>query len=79
MAVGQAARIEDDSTGGGEWRGKVVRVSDWFAQRRSKLLDPLQYNDVRTLEAIIEFDPQPNPPLRIGQKVRVLLEGGPRE
>jgi multidrug resistance efflux pump len=74
VAVGQTARIQDDSTGGGEWRGKVVRLSDWFAQRRSKVLDPLQYNDVRTLEAIIEFDPQPRPQLRIGQKVRVLLE-----
>jgi multidrug resistance efflux pump len=79
VAVGQTARIQDDSTGGGEWRGKVVRLSDWYTHRRSMLLEPLQLNDVRTLEAIVEFDPQPNTPLRIGQKVRVLLEAGPKE
>jgi multidrug resistance efflux pump len=76
VAVGQTARIQDDSTDGGEWRGKVVRLSDWYTRRRSMLLEPLQFNDVRTLEAIVQFDPQPNAPLRIGQKMRVLFETG---
>src|SRR5262245_5482087 len=72
---GQPARIEDDATGGGDWRGKVVRVSDWYSQRRSILLEPLQFNDVRTLEVILRFDPEPKAPPRIGQRVRVMLEG----
>jgi multidrug resistance efflux pump len=74
VAVGQLARIEDDSTGGGDWRGKVMRISDWFTHRRSILMEPLQFNDVRTLEVIIRFDPEPKTPLRIGQRVRVTME-----
>lgn len=73
VARGQKARIEDDATGGGEWRGKVERVSDWYTQRRSILLEPLQFNDVRTLEVIISVE-EGKSPLRIGQRVRVTLE-----
>jgi membrane fusion protein (multidrug efflux system) len=70
IAVGQKTVIQDDSTGIGSWTGKVRRLSDWFAHRRSILLEPLQFNDVRTLEAIIDLDPDQKP-LRIGQRVRV--------
>ena len=38
-------------------------------------MEPLQFNDVRTLECIVTLDPG-QPPLRIGQRVRVTLEGG---
>jgi HlyD family secretion protein len=74
VAVGQKARIEDDTTGKGSWTGRVRRISDWFAHRRSMLLEPLQLNDVRTLEVIIDLDPGQEP-LRIGQRVRVHLVG----
>jgi multidrug resistance efflux pump len=77
VALGQTARIQDDTTGAGDWRGKVVRISDWYAQRRSILLEPLQFNDVRTLEAIIRLEQDSKGPLRIGQRVRVTLEGNP--
>lgn len=75
---GQAAVIEDDANVRFEWRGTVARLSDWYAQRRSILLEPGQLNDVRTLEAIIRLDssqpPDPQrPPLRIGQRVRVIV------
>jgi multidrug resistance efflux pump len=73
VAPNQTARIQDDATAGGSWTGKVQRVSDWYTQRRSILLEPLQFNDVRTLECIITLDPN-QPPLRIGQRVRVFLE-----
>jgi multidrug resistance efflux pump len=73
VAVGQTALIQDDATGGGEWKGKVDRISDWYSQRRSILLEPLQFNDVRTLECIIRIDPG-QPPLRIGQRVRVTMQ-----
>jgi multidrug resistance efflux pump len=75
VAVGQAAVIQDDASAGKLWHGKVVRMSDWFTQRRSILMEPLQLNDVRTLECIVQLDDDPNPP-RIGQRVRVSL--GPR-
>jgi len=73
VAVGQRAIIEDDSRSGGTWEARVIRVSDWYTHRRSILLDPLQFNDVRTLECILELIPGPTPP-RIGQRVRVLME-----
>jgi multidrug resistance efflux pump len=75
VMVGQKAKIEDDSTGGGDWRGKVLRVSDWYTQRRSILMEPLQFNDVRTMEVIISLENDPKNPLRIGQRVRVMLNG----
>ena len=69
---GQIALIQDDSSAGPSWRGKVVRLSDWYTHRRSMLQEPLQFNDVRTLECIVELDPgQPTP--RVGQRVRVTL------
>ena len=73
-AVGQVATIEDDTSNGDgpKWKGKVARVADWMAHRRSILPDPGQFHDIRTLEAVIALDPG-QPPLRIGQRVRVTL------
>ncbi len=71
---GQIASIQDD-TGNGSgpaWTGRVVHVGDWMAHRRSILPDPSQLHNVRTLECMIEIDPNQTP-LRIGQRVRVAL------
>jgi multidrug resistance efflux pump len=76
VAVGQDAVVQDDSSAPGTWTGKVTRLSDWYTHRRSILQEPLQLNDVRTLECLIALDPG-QPPLRIGQRVRVTI--GPRE
>lgn len=76
VKVGMPAEIKDDSRLTGAWRGKVKSVSDWFSHRRSMLLEPRQFNDVRTLECIIELDRKQDPalpPLKIGQRVRVTL------
>jgi multidrug resistance efflux pump len=72
VAKGQIAEVRDDSRTGPVWRGKVTHVSDWYTHRRSILQEPLQFNDVRTLECIIQLDPHPQLP-RIGQRVRVAL------
>jgi multidrug resistance efflux pump len=69
----QEAAIQDDATGGGRWTGTVERISDWYTQRRSILLEPLQFNDVRTLECIIRLTGSLEG-LRIGQRVRVTLQ-----
>ncbi len=71
---GQVAMIEDDTASGSgpKWTGKVTRLGDWMAHRRSILPDPAQFHDVRTLECLIALDPN-QPPLRIGQSVRVAL------
>ena len=72
---GQVAFIEDDTRHGPQWKGKVVRVSDQFTQRRSTLQEPFQYNDVRTLECIVSLDDR-NTPLVYGQRVRVIINQG---
>jgi multidrug resistance efflux pump len=72
VSVGQTAVVIDDATAEGSWTGKVARLSDWYTHRRSILLEPLQYNDVRTLECVIELAPG-QAPLRIGQRVRVMI------
>jgi multidrug resistance efflux pump len=77
----RSVRIEDDATGTGLWRGRVKRLSGWYAQRRSVLHEPLQLNDVRTLECIVTLEPEDlkQAPLRIGQRVRVLFLKSPGE
>ena len=67
--------ITDDVTNKGEWTGEVTRISDWFTHRRAVIMEPMQYNDIRTLEVIIRVTPNPANPLRINQRVRVKLEG----
>jgi multidrug resistance efflux pump len=74
VAVGQPARVEDDVLEDRHWRGRVVRLSDWYTRRRSPSLEPLQQNDVRTLECLVELEPG-QPPVRLGQRMRVLLGG----
>jgi multidrug resistance efflux pump len=72
VAVGKSAIIEDDTRAAERWTGKVIRVSNWYARRRSIIQEPLNYNDVRTLECIVAIDPgKPKP--RIGQRVRVTI------
>jgi multidrug resistance efflux pump len=71
---GDAAVIEDDSHADIHWKGKVVRISDWYTPRRSIIQEPLRFNDVRTLECIIKLDlgsGQKEP--RIGQRMRVTI------
>jgi multidrug resistance efflux pump len=72
VAAGKPARIEDDTRAGKHWTGKVVRVSDWYTHRRSMFQEPLNYNDVRTLECIVALDPGQSG-LRIGQRIRAII------
>jgi len=75
VAEGQAVEIRDDTHAGGVWTGRVTHVSDWFTRKRSVLQEPLQFNDVRTLECLIALDPG-QPALRINQKVRAVIKTG---
>jgi multidrug resistance efflux pump len=72
VRIGQPASIRDDCNEPTVWKGRVTSLSDWYTQRRSVLQEPLQVNDVRTLECLIALDPA-QPPLRIGQRVRVMI------
>jgi multidrug resistance efflux pump len=72
MEIGQTALIEDDGSSKYTWRGRVMRISDWYTERRQIAEENLQIKDIRTLECIISLDPK-QPPLRIGQRVRVTI------
>jgi multidrug resistance efflux pump len=76
VRVGQPVKVHDDTTprSGEVWKGKVARVADWYMQRRTILPDATPFYDVRTLECVIELE-SGQPPLRIGQRVRVTLLG----
>ncbi len=71
IRIGQPALIQDDARLSGEWRGEVIRISDWYLPRRSIMLEPRQFNDVRTLEAIVKLNDSKG--LKIGQRVRVII------
>ena len=81
VEVGLPASVEDDGGTGPAWSGSVLRISDWYTQRRQVAEERLQLKDVRTLECLIALDPG-QPALRIGQRVRVTIRragagGGP--
>jgi HlyD family secretion protein len=83
VAVGQTASIEDEYAPstltpavegqGRGWRGKVVRLADWYAPSRSTTPDLLHLNETRSLECLIQLDAD-QPPLRIGRRMRVTIE-----
>jgi HlyD family secretion protein len=78
LQVGQAAGIEDDVNPARTWTGTVQRLSSWYTQRRSANDDPTKLKDVRTLECIVALEPD-QPPVKIGQRVRVLIRPLPTE
>ena len=53
--------------------GQVTRIANWYSQRRTILAQPGQFKDVPTVECVIALD-LGNPPLRLGQRVRVKIE-----
>lgn len=72
LGVGQPVVVEDDTAAGATWRGRVYRIGDWYTQRRAVLQESPLKNDVRTVECLIALDSS-QPPLRIGQRVRVAI------
>jgi multidrug resistance efflux pump len=76
LKVGQPADLEDDSRSGTTWRGHVMRIADWYAQRRLVAEEQLQLKDVRTLECLIALEPGQES-VRIGQRVRVTVRQAP--
>jgi multidrug resistance efflux pump len=71
VKVDQRVRIEDDVRAGASWRGKVLRMADWYSQRRGITDEPTLARDVRTVECLVGLE-EPLP-LRLGQRVRVFI------
>jgi multidrug resistance efflux pump len=74
VKVGQKAVVEDDAATGLRWPGRVKRISDWYTHRRTIIQEPFQFNDVRTLECLVEITGSGPEPLRMNQRVRVLIK-----
>jgi multidrug resistance efflux pump len=71
---GMPASIRDEARADSPtWPGRVLRVGNWVARRRSVVLEPGEANDVRTVECVIGLDPAPVGPLLVGQRVRVRI------
>ena len=47
---------------GPTWTGHVTRTAQWFSNRRTILPDMPIYQDVRTLECVIQLDTDQPPP-----------------
>jgi multidrug resistance efflux pump len=71
---GQSATVYDDVDETKLGTGVVERVSLWISHRRSLIDEPLQRNDVRTLECLVQFRPDDGGGLRIGERVRVVIQ-----
>ena len=74
VAAGQPAVVEDDAPSGARWRGRVLRLAEWYHQRRTILREPSPSPDTRTVECLISLDPGESLP-RLGQRVRVTIGG----
>ena len=72
VKVGQDVEIEDDVYHGPKWDGTVKSLSKWYAPTRSPVIEPFRYNDVRTMECIIQLKDAKD--ARIGQRVRAKIK-----
>lgn len=77
VKVGQPVEIRDDTYNGPKWDGKVKTISRWYAITRSPIIEPFRYNDVRTLETIIEVTSKGGDEKFIGQRVRAEVKTVP--
>jgi HlyD family secretion protein len=75
LAVNQSARIVDDLDSSRTWTGRVVRISDWYTQRRAILQEAPTLHDVRTVECLIALD-QGQPQPRLGLRVEITIRSG---
>ena len=67
---GMKVSIRDDVSISGTWHGTVSRIDDYYTTKRARNL--LSFNDLRTIECIVELDPG-QAPLKIGEIVRVTI------
>lgn len=73
VSVGQAVTLQDDASREPRiWTGRVKEIAGWIAPRRSMLIEPGEFNDVRTTEVVIVLDPSQHK-LLIGQRMVVRI------
>jgi HlyD family secretion protein len=72
VEIGHTAVARDEMDPERSWNGRLVRVSDWYSDRPTIPRRMARFTDIPTVECVIELDPG-QPPLRIGQRMTVLL------
>lgn len=75
VAPGQRVLVQDDVDPNWTLHGTVKHLSDWYLPRRTIFQEPNRFSDSRTLECIVTLE-RGHPPLRIGQRVRVMITTG---
>ena len=75
IEVGQPAVVRDEMNPERSWNGQVVRVGDWYSDSPTIPRRLARFTDIPTVECVVAMDAG-HPPLRIGQRMTVLL-GGP--
>ncbi len=75
VEVSQPAVVRDEMHPERSWNGRVVRMSDWYSDNPTIPRRMARFTDIPTVQCEIALDPG-HPPLRIGQRMTVLL-GGP--
>jgi multidrug resistance efflux pump len=72
VEVGQPAIVRDEMNPESSWKGRVVRVSDWYSDSPPMPRRMARFTDMPTVECVIALHAG-HPPLRIGQRMTVLL------
>lgn len=70
---GMKVKVMNESFDGRKWVGEVRRCAPWVAPKRTLWNKVFQVSHVPTVECIVDLEPG-QPPLRIGQRVRVAVE-----
>ena len=74
MVVGASAYVTADAFGAERFTGKVVEVSRRFGRKNIRTDDPIEKNDTKVLETVIELES--NTRLVPGQRVSSFITAG---
>lgn len=72
VEVGQPAVVRDEMNPDRSWKGRVVRVSDWYSDSPSIPRRMARFTDMPTVECLIALE-SGQAPLRVGQRMTVFL------
>jgi multidrug resistance efflux pump len=72
VEVGQPAVVRDEMNPDQSWRGRVVRVGDWYSDSPNIPRRMARFTDIPTVECVIALAPEQRS-VRIGQRMTVRL------
>jgi multidrug resistance efflux pump len=72
VEAGGPAVVRDEMDPSRSWKGRVARVGEWYSDGPSIPRRMARFTDMPTVECVIALEPG-GPPLRVGQRMTVLL------